>query len=143
MFDPIADQVGLSLGEGFPFIGHDIVVIFRENDTAIEVAFFEVARDDGLDIAGAFEDGLFLIEPEFAFLFFRTVAFDAGFLENRDDILDEIDFIIRAQRECAEGQQADECKLFHMLSSSAIGTKNKQMTRGLQWLNREGHRFSL
>lgn len=143
MFDPVADQVSLGLGQGFTFIGHDIVMIFREDDTAIEIAFFEIAWDDGLDIAGAFEDGLFLIEPKFAFLFFRAVAFDAGFLENRDDILDEIDFIVRGQRECAEGQQADECKLFHMLSSSAIGTQNKQMMGGLQWLNRQGQRLSL
>ena len=90
LINPITNQVGLCLGEGLPFVWHDIIVITRQCDPAIKLALVGLLWNDHHSILAPLERNFFRIEAQFPLLFLGSVAFNAGFLEDRLNILRKI-----------------------------------------------------
>jgi hypothetical protein len=87
-------------------------VIGREGDAAVQVALGGVAGDDDRAVLPALGELLGRVEAELALLLVGAVAGVARLLEDRFDLLGEVDLVLRRrrQRRCEEetGQEVRE-----------------------------------
>jgi hypothetical protein len=121
--DPGADQADLVLRQWLAFVlGRHHAIFERAGNGLNEHAFFAVPRSDYLAIFTPFFDGFEAVEAKFAFLFFFAMAFEAGLLENRFDVLGvghvgpagsrgnfaKVDFLIGSEGCCAQQSQSGQ-----------------------------------
>ena len=90
LVDPGADELDLGLGQRGGLAGHPLVGRGEEEDLD-EGALGSLPREDGLAGDASLHGQSLRVEAELALGLFRAVAFQAGRLEDRLDVPDEVD----------------------------------------------------
>ena len=116
LIDPVAYQLGLLPAQWIAFVGHDVVIALRQGDAPVHLAFLRVARNDHHAVLAPFHRGFFGVQPQLRLLFLRSVTLDAALLEDRLNLLGEINFVLGARPPVCERDQRDSNgnELFHM-----------------------------
>ena len=128
--DPVAQGVELRFGKRLALGRHEVVVVRRERDAAVEVALGGVARHDDRAVLAAFQRGLAGVEAQLALLFFRPVTFEADLLEDGPDVLVEINgshgVACREPGQCGQNQRGRERVRYSFHGDFGLGVVVKQ-----------------
>src|SRR6185369_330295 len=105
LINPGADERHFVFGQriAFSLWRHRVIFITNAGDVVEQRAFFTTAGNDVRTILAAFNRGLPAIEPEFALLLFRAMAFETGLFKDRLDVFFVSKaFFVRGRRQLAE-----------------------------------------